>query len=824
MTNYRSLFCDDEARRVQVLESDLDGIDYIEVPAESLDAQRFLHVYFLDAPPVGIEANTAAFGIQGGVRIRDIRVLAVAREDDHLVVEVDRTGDFSTYTLVIDSAGLDPVYAQCDFSFKAGCPTRLDCKSEQICPPEPVQAPPIDYLAKDYASFRQALIDLIPTLLPDWKERRAADLGIALVELLAYAGDHLSYFQDAVANEAYLETARQRESVRRHARLIDYRLHDGVSARAFVHIQVNNTGTVPAGTSVVTRIISPLTEEPPPHGPEIDFAYRQDALDAADAVFETQTDAVLHPALNEIVIWAWGNRQCCLPKGTTSVDLVGNLAADPSTDPPDTWRLKPGDFLLLEEMIGPETGSAADADPLHRQVVRLISVQSTYDPLLEQELTRVTWDRADALTFPLCISARLDDGTQIDNVSVARGNLVIADHGRTVSQWYPGDPHASDVAGISLGRRAFRFRLEKGPLSFRIHEKGPDQPVSRLMSTDPAEARPQVLHLEMEPDPAGLGWSPVMPDLLASGPLDRHFVVEVGNDGRALIRFGDDVYGMAPPDGAHLVVTYRVGAGKSGQVGNDTLAHVIGPEILGPWPDIAAVRNPLPAWGGLDPQSVEQVKQQAPAAFHAEQFRAVIEQDYADAATKHPEVSKAVATFRWTGSWHTVFITVDPAGRFDLPPELQQRVKDWVNAYTLAGYDLEIDPPIFVPLDLVIEVCVARDHFRAHVQEALLSALSNRILPDGRYGFFHPDNFTFGQPLYLSRLYAAVVEVQGVESAMVRRFVRRYDHDPDPDRPRTRANLDQGHIVMNRLEVLRLDNDPSFPENGILQFNMLGGK
>jgi hypothetical protein len=41
---------------------------------------------------------------------------------------------------------------------------------------------------------------------------------IALVELLAYVGDQLSYYQDAVANEAYLETARQRISVKRHTR------------------------------------------------------------------------------------------------------------------------------------------------------------------------------------------------------------------------------------------------------------------------------------------------------------------------------------------------------------------------------------------------------------------------------------------------------------------------------------------------------------------------------------------------------------------------------------------------------------------------------
>src|SRR5215210_1967021 len=257
----KELACDDEARRARVVDHPtLNGIDYVEVSAASLDEQRFIHVFFLKAPPpAALVGGPEPFRVEGGVRIRNIRVLDVTRVDEHLVVEVDRAGDFSTYTLVIDSTALDPAYAEVEFSFKAGCPSRFDCRPRVICPPEPRVEPLIDYLAKDYASFRQALVDLIPTLAPDWKERHEADLGVALAELLAYAGDQLSYYQDAVANEAYLETARQRISVRRHARLIDYRMHDGASARAFLHLTMNASGTLPAGAvQVLTRIDKPL--------------------------------------------------------------------------------------------------------------------------------------------------------------------------------------------------------------------------------------------------------------------------------------------------------------------------------------------------------------------------------------------------------------------------------------------------------------------------------------------------------------------------------------------------------------------------------------
>ena len=82
--------------------------------------------------------------------------------------------------------------------------------------------------------------------MPDWRERHVPDIGIMLVELLAYVGDQLSYYQDAVATEAYLDTARQRISVRRHARLVDYAMHEGCNARAWVTLASSKRFSVAA--------------------------------------------------------------------------------------------------------------------------------------------------------------------------------------------------------------------------------------------------------------------------------------------------------------------------------------------------------------------------------------------------------------------------------------------------------------------------------------------------------------------------------------------------------------------------------------------------
>ena len=101
----------------------------------------------------------------------------------------------------------DRHYNRVTFSFKADCPSDLDCKRERFCPPERRDEPEINYLAKDYASFRQLMLDRLALVMPDWRERHVPDFGIAVVEALAYVGDHLSYYQDAVATEAYIGTA-----------------------------------------------------------------------------------------------------------------------------------------------------------------------------------------------------------------------------------------------------------------------------------------------------------------------------------------------------------------------------------------------------------------------------------------------------------------------------------------------------------------------------------------------------------------------------------------------------------------------------------------
>ncbi|VFQ46332.1 baseplate J/gp47 family protein [Desulfoluna butyratoxydans] len=83
----------------------------------------------------------------------------------------------------------------------------------------------VDYMARDYDSLLRAMQELISSRLPEWRPGESeADFGNVLLELFAHMGDILSYYQDRVATESFLSTARTRRSVIDHLKLIGYSL------------------------------------------------------------------------------------------------------------------------------------------------------------------------------------------------------------------------------------------------------------------------------------------------------------------------------------------------------------------------------------------------------------------------------------------------------------------------------------------------------------------------------------------------------------------------------------------------------------------------
>ena len=133
------------------------------------------------------------------------------------------------------------------------------------------------------------------------------------------------------------------------------------------------------------------------------------------------------------------------------------------------------------------------------------------------------------------------------------------------------------------------------------------------------------------------------------------------------------------------------------------------------------------------------------------------------------------------------------------------------------GHDLWVQGADVVPIRLELELCVDPHYLRAHVVTAVREALGSRVLPDGRHGFFHPDNLTFGEAVYISRIIAAVMAVEGVVKVCVLRLERL-------DTPAGHnAELPNGLLKMRPNEIARLDADASLPENGILVISDVRG-
>lgn len=338
-------------------------------------------------------------------------------------------------------------------------------------------------------------------------------------------------------------------------------------------------------------------------------------------------------------------------------------------------------------------------------------------------------------------------------------------------------------------------------------------PASSLLDIDPRAATP-LIDAFAKLDQVGEEWTPRR-DLLQSGANTADFVVEVEDDGLARLRFGDGINGKRPDPKTEFRATYRVGNGASGNVGAEAIAHVVssGSGVFSALPN--PIRNPMPAAGGVEQEDVEVARRDAPEAFRTQE-RAVTPADYAAAAERRPDVQRAAAKFRWTGSWYTAFVAVDRFGREGADARFVASVRGHLERFRMAGYDLAVRAPRYVALDVALHICVRPDYFRAKVSQAVERALSANVLPDGTLGAFHPDNFSFGDDAYLSRIIAAAQAIEGVDSVRADRFQRLTDPSP--------TTLDAGVIPIGNFEIAQLANTPSFRERGRLRLSAGGGK
>lgn len=783
-------------RQVLRAQTALNGIDFVRV---ANTAQTRLEVHFLNEQPDAdrLQGSISAARITGGDAIPSVPVLPFTAANwstseqgrPVLTLEVPAPGDFSEYTLTLSSALLDPYFARTSFSFKVGCPSPFDCEQPPPdCALELPPPPPIDYLAKDFESFRKALSDFSALRYPEWRERSEADFGVMFMEALCNVADELSYLQDRIAGEAWFDTSTQRRSLVRHARLVDYEPRPAMAAQAWVRLEVKRSGLLPAGLPVGAL---------GPDGARIDFETGRGLEDTQRYRVDPRWNPPTELEPDRLVPYAWDERGLCLRAGSTQMWLEGHGLG-----------LFAGQRLLLDT-APPTEGNA----PI-RALVRLTEIHEETDALLGLEVTRIVWREEDAL-------AREHDLTR----TTVCGNLVPVTQGRRYVETFvvEEEPSGSQrTALVHTGPNGIPLRLlplAQAPLAWLSSSEAPG-----------ASPRPEVRLVQRDVEPSRT-WS-WRRSLLNAGRFEEAFTVEpigyrrVGDrhpdgtfsldydgDGET-IRFGDGLFGERPVEGAVFEVTYRVGEGAAGNVAADAITQVDPSGPLGEW--ATAASNPFPAEGGADAESAESVRRLAPQAFRARPRRIVRREDYDDAAETFPWVQRAGTTLRYTGSWLTFFTAVDPLSSSVLAPSQHLEVTRLLDRRRLAGHESYVSAPRYVSLDLEVHLCAIPEAFQGDVEEAVLEALSTRRFPDGRTGFFHADRFTFGTPLERSVLEKEIQRAHGVAGVLEVRYRRRgftSGFIPLPDR-----------LFVGSEEILRVDNDPSRPERGSITVIVKGGK
>ncbi len=789
-------------------QSALTGIDFVYVHP----SQDKLDVYFL-RPPETLDVPLPGSLSKANLRIENVRDFDVpdvvitkvdwAVVDGRTVMRLDvvRPASFADHKLTIidlnSPTRIDPYFMSKVFSFQANCPPGIDCEPDEPPPfPETYVDFPVDYSARDFVTFRRALLDFASQRYPHWLDRLEADVGVMLVEVLSALGDEMAFYQDRISQEAYLETATQRFSLRQHARLVNYEPFDGSAATTWIDVTVNPgmSGVIPAGTQVSDvdgRVI----------------------FEIGNGLFDAN-DYAVDAARNSFTPYFWDEDDVTLPNGSTVLHVVGDV----------TSAVNPNDRLLLQ------TNPADPSDPAVRLLITLDSAAAAVDPLTGDTYTTLTW--------------REPTPYLINKLEVEiRGNILPATAGATRRiEFSIGTP--KDITDVTPPPRAIQRRGANGSPIYRFSLPDTDiLNLSRLFDVERGGYKPEIRVYSAEFN--GSEWTPVVDGggipadewewrasfLGASSSLanDPHFTLDDGMWGRVAgypvlgselvhedykggvgwtIRFGDGEFGALPAMGNVFVVDYRL------DVGENLPRHVLTRVIDHPLVDLSfvlAVTNPIEATGAQPAESADSIRQNAPEAFRAITYRAVRPEDYAEAVERLDWVQRAGAVMRWTGSWRTIFVSADPKNALEISNEQLTDMQRQIDRFRQAGQDAQARPPKYADLDIEIDVCAESFVYVGMVKEDVTKALI------GAGGFFSADNFTFGTRLYRGALEAAAASVYGVLAVESIRYRRRGWFDW------REFSFDELYYDPGIDTIIRVGADPAYPEHGTLSVNVRGG-
>lgn len=828
----------------------LTGIDFVQVADPA--TQLVLRVFFVIDPdktvpalaaiplPVAATNIAASLTAPSGAAApqitaqRWVAVVAGGITRSCLELTVDRPGGFEPYELKlahIVSGGspvqLDPFLSSIVFDFKQACETGFDCREEQDCDhAEPVDFP-VDYLARDFESFRRALLDFTAQRYPEWREPIEADLAAMLMEVMAALGDDFAWQQDRHDGEARFGSATQRASLWHHSALADYRPDCGAAASGPVQLTARAGGTVKADT---TFWASSESRAPVP--------------------FTLDADVWVHPSWNRLNFHNAEGETTCIARGATELLFVAPPPVSGDIDKANRIAFLTGRRALI-------LSDPADASEGRKAwPVTIAGVEQLTDPLIltggsPTPVLRLSWDASEAVPFDLPVDGlalALNVGTVTAGEKVIEyaragddGDLLTAFAGKPPEVlWRLKQlPRLIEREGPVQLDSGARSRIQRIGLAaseteaLRFPRSDLAAPVTIMQLTAPANfVMPlpvgQAEFMALFPDTTEIDY---VPDLLDVDGDQLAFSVEPGTwrTVRTYQRMGGDFefrdyaanagwsvkyafgdFGIGPPDGTLLRIEYHTDPGLAGNIASFSLgltAPAAPPPPVSVTNVLSAATNPIAFGNARLEEDARSIRRNAPQAWRQDLHRAVRPEDYSAIAERLDWVQRAYSVTQWTGSWSSDLVSVDPLRSVAITPTQAAEFARLVDCVRLVTRDARIQAPDYIDVDLDISVCVASGFDTS----AVLKAVRRALVPPG---FFAPDNFTFGQALYRSALEAAVQDVPGVahvESIRIRVLGRGDWRD-----------FAEPVLEAGASEIIRLQNDPARSTLGLLVLRSQG--
>lgn len=589
----------------------------------------------------------------------------------------------------------------------------------------------------------QDLVDeakrMIPSLVPEWTNHNVSDPGVALIELFAWMSEQVIFRLNQVPEKLYVE----------FLNLLGMTPFPASAAQVPLTFRLagipDEAVVVPAGTEVTTatdggivfvtrddlRIIQPRIDAAVTSRGDTGFT---DVLAALRYDRDTVTCFSSAPAAPGDAF----NLGFDVSLATQVVELRIDTAergvgVDPA-NPPIVWEAWSGEHWIPAQLLRDTTGG------LNRSgAVRLI-VPDAHEPLVLGGV-RSYWIRVRLLDAAPGQPTFATSPKLVSVAAVSLGGTTVAEHSHLV---------AGEVVGTSDGTPGQRFTLGHRP----VLPRRDDEQV--VVVVDGQSHR----YDEVE-------------DFASSGPADRHVSID-GATG--MIEFGPRIrypdgtaaqHGMVPPFGAQVTMSaYRYGGGTRGNVGAETLTS-----LRTAIPYVDSVTNLVPARGGVDPETVEEVKTRGPRTLRTGQ-RAVTASDYEQLTLESsPQVARA-RCLEPASAQEPVRVLVVPTNErdpqnytlddFALPTELFATVRDHLEARRTLGATVRVSAPYYQGVSVIVRLRAAAGRAPAAVRERVADAIARFLGP--LHGGPHGTGWPFDTNLTATTLTTMLEDVPGVSA------------------------------------------------------------